>query len=55
MFVWVWANMAIGLIIVDLSLWSAITVTDPVVDLSHERIKRRPILEGLINEYLPAA
>jgi hypothetical protein len=27
----------------------------PVVDLGHERIKRRPILGGLINEYLRAA
>jgi transposase InsO family protein len=27
----------------------------PTVDLSHERIKRRPILGGLINEYVTAA
>jgi transposase InsO family protein len=27
----------------------------PVPDLGHERIKRRPILGGLINEYEPAA
>ncbi|MET7541317.1 integrase core domain-containing protein [Streptomyces sp. NPDC055059] len=27
----------------------------PIVDLSHERIKRRPILRGLINEYERAA
>ena len=27
----------------------------PVPDLGHERIKRRPILGGLINEYDPAA
>jgi hypothetical protein len=27
----------------------------PIADLSHERIKRRPILGGLINEYVPAA
>ena len=25
--------------------------THPVADLSHERIKRRPVLGGLINEY----
>lgn len=25
--------------------------THPVADLNHERIKRRPILGGLINEY----
>lgn len=27
----------------------------PITDLGHERIKRRPILGGLINEYVPAA
>jgi putative transposase len=27
----------------------------PVADLSRERIKRRPILGGLINQYEPAA
>jgi hypothetical protein len=26
----------------------------PIVDLSHEQIKRQPILGGLINEYVPA-
>jgi putative transposase len=25
--------------------------THPVVDLNHERMKRRPVLDGLINEY----
>jgi putative transposase len=27
----------------------------PIVSFGHERIQRRPILGGLINEYLPAA
>jgi putative transposase len=27
----------------------------PIVNLDHERIKRQPILGGLINEYVPAA
>jgi hypothetical protein len=27
----------------------------PIVDRGNERIKRGPILGGLINEYLPAA
>ncbi|WP_236648511.1 MULTISPECIES: transposase [Micromonospora] len=27
----------------------------PIIDLTHERIKRRPILGGLINEYERAA
>jgi putative transposase len=27
----------------------------PIADLSRERIKRRPVLGGLINEYEPAA
>jgi len=27
----------------------------PVVDLSHERIKRRPVLGGLVSEYERAA
>jgi hypothetical protein len=27
----------------------------PIVDLRAERIKRRPVLGGLINEYVPAA
>jgi putative transposase len=29
--------------------------THPMVDLSHEQIKRRPLLGGLINEYERAA
>jgi putative transposase len=29
--------------------------TRPVADLSHERITRRPVLGGLINEYEQAA
>jgi putative transposase len=29
--------------------------THPVADLSYERIKRRPVLDGLINEYERAA
>jgi putative transposase len=29
--------------------------THPVADLSHERIKHRPVLGGLINEYERAA
>jgi putative transposase len=27
----------------------------PVIDLTHERIKRRPVLGGLINQYERAA
>jgi hypothetical protein len=40
----------------DLDLcWWTMSEIHPAADLSYERIKRRPILGGLINEYERAA
>jgi hypothetical protein len=48
-------SLSCGLVVLDGFAVSTPRPTSPVPELVHGRIRRRPILDGLLNEYEAAA